>query len=45
MMNLGVEANGSERLIHVMVGPVMLEGNIHIPAEARGIVLHPTIAQ
>jgi putative phosphoribosyl transferase len=39
MMNQGVESHRSERLIQVMVGPVMLEGNLHLPADARGIVL------
>src|SRR5262249_39846711 len=28
-----------ERLVHVRVGPVTLEGNMHVPADARGIVL------
>jgi dienelactone hydrolase len=39
MMNHGVDAPRSERLVHVLVGPVPLEGNLHVPAKAHGIVL------
>jgi pimeloyl-ACP methyl ester carboxylesterase len=39
LMNREGEANDSERLVHVMVGPVTLEGNIYVPSDARRIVL------
>ena len=38
-MNQEVEDHGSERLIQVTIGPVTLEGNMYVPADARGIVL------
>jgi dienelactone hydrolase len=38
-MKHGVDALRSERLVHVLVGPVSLEGNLHVPANARGLVL------
>jgi putative phosphoribosyl transferase len=38
-MNREGEPNRSERLVHVRVGPVTLEGNIHVSSDARGIVL------
>jgi dienelactone hydrolase len=39
MMNQEVEDHASERLIQVTIGPVTLEGNMCVPADARGIVL------
>src|SRR5690242_14569838 len=29
----------SECLIHLLLGPIRLEGNLHVPAHARGMVL------
>jgi putative phosphoribosyl transferase len=39
MMNHGVEAHRGERLVQVTIGPIGLEGNVSIPADARGMVL------
>lgn len=38
-MNTTVGLEGEERVVHIAVGPVTLEGNLRLPAEARGIVL------
>ncbi|MFL5802361.1 MAG: dienelactone hydrolase family protein [Roseiflexaceae bacterium] len=38
-MNQRVDVSHGERLVHVLVGPVTLEGNLHLPANARGLVL------
>jgi putative phosphoribosyl transferase len=38
-MNQRDGASNGERLVHVMVGPVTLEGNLHLPTSARGVVL------
>jgi dienelactone hydrolase len=34
-----MERKGEERLVHVAVGPVTLEGNLSLPEGARGVVL------
>jgi putative phosphoribosyl transferase len=39
MMKRIVESDGSARLVHLMMGTVRLEGNLHVPADAHGIVL------
>jgi len=39
MMNQEIEARRSARLIQVTIGPVTLEGDLHVQADARGIVL------
>src|SRR5262249_44911641 len=39
VMNQRVDASHGERLVQVLVGPVTLEGNLQLPANARGIVL------
>jgi putative phosphoribosyl transferase len=38
-MNHRGDTRHSERLAHILVGPITLEGNLHLPANARGIVL------
>src|SRR5438067_122885 len=38
-MNRETGHHSDERLVHVTAGPVTLEGNLHLPAGARGIVL------
>ncbi|HEU5097433.1 MAG TPA: dienelactone hydrolase family protein [Roseiflexaceae bacterium] len=38
-MNHRVDPPRSQRLVHVLVGPITLEGNLHVPANARGSVL------
>jgi len=38
-MDKAVEWESKERLIHVAAGPVTLEGNLGLPAGARGLVL------
>src|SRR5919108_4186257 len=38
-MDRAVEWVGEERLVHVLAGPVMLEGNLSLPKGARGVVL------
>jgi putative phosphoribosyl transferase len=39
MMNQEIEARRSARLIQITIGPVTLEGDLHVQADARGIVL------
>jgi putative phosphoribosyl transferase len=39
MMKREIETYSSERLVQITLGPVTLEGNMHVPAHARGIVL------
>ncbi len=38
-MDRPTESEGEERLVRVAAGPVTLEGNLSLPAGARGVVL------
>jgi putative phosphoribosyl transferase len=39
MMKPGVDTPRNERLVHIQIGSVTLEGNLQLPPNARGIVL------